>query len=190
MQDCAPNLRHRPSTSRRRTTLWLLVLSAGFLACSVCWGQSAPKPLITSDLGGRELTFLQKANEQTLVTIFLADLGKNKGESDAIRALGDLLVTTGQKELDQLNGLALTKGLTFPPGQPGMVKRLQNKLASTDKKSFDKTWIGELAAIIQASLQNMSTGAALADPEIQKFAKEGLALAQQKLEVVEKVTKK
>lgn len=190
MHDTAQN-RHVSSFSRHAwCAAWLLASFLFTAACSAAPSQAAPKPLITSELGGRELTFLHKANEHTLVLIFLADLGKSKASSDRIRALGDLLLTTETKGLDQLNALALTKGLSFPPGQPGMVKRLQNRLASTDKNSFDSAWVSEVTGIIKAAIQNLSTGTELADAEIKSFANGALALARQELEVVEKVSAK
>lgn len=199
---------HIDNNSRPQTRLLALFASAavGALIATVgAWAQSAPvsppitpavasapvppKPLISSELGGRELTYLHKANEHTLVLMYLADLGKKKGSTEPVRALGELLNATESKELDQLIALGVTKGITFPSGQPGLVKRLSAQLDPLEKEIFDRAWLGELTAIIRASIQNLTSGATLSDAEIKKHAENALALANQKLGVVEKVAK-
>lgn len=143
------------------------------------------KPIITSELGGRELSFLQKANEHSLVMQRLAELGKKNGATDPVRALADLLATTQGKEHDQLTALAITKGVTL--SDPGLPKKLQDALAATDAKTFDRVWLEEVSNLAKISIQNFSNGAGCADKDIKKFAEEGLALAQQKFDVVKKV---
>jgi predicted outer membrane protein len=161
-----------------------------FLSLLTAASAQVAKPLITSELGGRELTFLRRADEQGLTMIYLAELGKSKGSTDAVRALADVLGTTESKEHDQLITLGVTKGLTFPVGTPGAVARFKTLLDPLEKAAFDKAWLGEVSSLAKASIQNFSSGAGCADAEIKKFATAGLTLAQQKLEVVEKVAKR
>jgi len=165
----------------RFAAIFLCLASAAFAQ------QPSPKPLITSDLGGRELTFLQKANEHGLVLTYLANLGKTKGGTEPIKALADLLGTTQAKEHEQLLALASSKGLDLVQGEPGSVPRLKTLLDSSEKGAFDKAWFGEISAILRASVQNFSSGAGVSDPAIKKYATDGLALANQKLDVVAKV---
>lgn len=158
------------------------------LALAASAQQPAPaKSLITSDLGGRELTFLQKANEHGLVLMYLANLAKTKGGTEPIKALGDLLATTQAKEHEQLIALAASKGLTLDQGEPGAVPRLKTLLDPLEKGAFDRAWFGEISAILRATVQNFSSGAGVSDPAIKKHAADGLALANQKLEVVAKI---
>ena len=60
-------------------------------------------------------------------------------------------------------------------------------LSRLEKAAFDKAWIGEISGVLRASVQNFTTGVASSDEEFKKLAESGLALANQKLEVVKKV---
>lgn len=149
--------------------------------------QSGQKPIISSELSGREITFLHKANEHGLVLVYLGDLAKSKGGSEAVRALGELISTTQTKELDQLLGLALTKGINFPPN-PDILARYKKMFESLEKDGFDKVWLFEMANVLKASIQNYSSVQNASDADIKKFAESGLQLANQKLEVLNKVS--
>lgn len=159
-----------------------------FLALATAVFAQTAKPLITSELGGRELSFLHKANEHSVVMQRLAELGKTKGQSEPVRALGDLLGTTQSKEHDQLIALAVTKGISF--SAPPLPKTMQDTLAATDDATFDGVLLEEVANLVKVIIQNCTTGVASADKEITKFAEESLALAEQKLGVIKKVAGK
>lgn len=161
-----------------RTIVLLLALTAAAFA-------QASKPIISSDLGGRELGFLQKANEHSIVMQRLANLGKTKGQSEPVRVLGDLLGTTQSKEHDRLLALSITKGVTL--SDPGLPRKMQDALAATDEKTFDRVWLDEIENLTKVAIQNFTAGAASADKDIKKFAEESLALAEQKLGAVKKV---
>jgi len=150
--------------------------------------QAAPaKPLITSDLGGRELSFLQKANDHGLVLLYLANLAKTKGGTEPVKALADLLATTQAKEHEQLIALGSSKGLTLEQGEPGYVPRLKTLLDPLEKGAFDRAWFGEVSAVLRATVQNFTSGSGVSDPAIKKYATDGLSLANEKLEVVAKI---
>src|SRR5262245_35074237 len=76
-------------------------------------GAPAPfkKPLITSDLGGRELAFLTKANEDGVIMHYLSDLAKTRGESESVRELGESFAAAQEEETNRLIELAAGKGL-------------------------------------------------------------------------------
>src|SRR5436189_5790215 len=86
------------------------------------------KPLISSELGGRELTFLTNANENGVLLNYLAETAKAKASGEQFRAVADLLGSTQQKENDRLIQLAANKGKTFPAQTPATLKKIQAKL--------------------------------------------------------------
>lgn len=161
---------------------------AALLALTFAASAQSPR-IISSDLGGKELSFLSKANEHGLEVIYLSELAKTKGGSEAVRALADLLATTQTKEQEQLIALARAKRIALASDQPGAVKRLHALLNPLENGAFDKAWLGEVSAILRAAVQNFTTGAGSSDKEIKAFADSGLALANQKLGVVQKVAK-
>jgi len=147
------------------------------------------KPLINSDLGGRELTFLTKANEDGVLLNYLSETAKNKGSAEQFRAIGDLVGSTQQKENDRLIQLAANKGKTFPAQTPATLKKLQTKLEPLTGAEFDKACAAELKRVLDAVAANCEAGAKSSDPDIKAFAEQGLAMTKDKLSVVDKVVK-
>lgn len=162
-----------------RTIAVFLILAASVFAQG--------SKIISSDLGGRELSFLNKAHEHDMVLIYLSELAKTKGSTDAVRALGDLIGTTQTKEHEHLVALARTKAVSLPGSQPGSISRMQSLLGALDKSAFDKAWLGEVSGILQASIQNYTTASSSSDAAIKKYAEPGLDLANRKLDAVKKV---
>ncbi|MEQ1862515.1 MAG: DUF4142 domain-containing protein [Chthoniobacteraceae bacterium] len=149
--------------------------------------QSAPKRILSSDLGGRELTYLNRSNEQDLLLMNLAGLGKTKGHSEAVRVLADLLGTTQEKEHAQLLALARDKGVSLSNWPPGALDRLRSLLDPLKADAFDKAWLREVTDLLKTSVQNLTAGTGSGDAEIKKAASAGLALAELKLDAVGKV---
>jgi hypothetical protein len=145
------------------------------------------KPLITSDLGGRELSFLTKANEYGVLLNYLSETAKTKGDNEQFRAVADLLGSTQQKENDKLIQLAANKGKTFPAQTPASLKKITAKLESLTGPEFDKACTAELKRILDAAAANYETGAKSKDSDIRNFAEQGLAMTKDKLGVVDKL---
>jgi hypothetical protein len=145
------------------------------------------KPLISSDLGGRELTFLTKANEYGVLLNYLAEIGKTKGDSEQLRAVADLLSTTQQQENDKLIQLAANNGKTFPALTPEILKKMTAKLEPLTGPEFDKACAAELKRVLDAAAANYESGVKSKEPDIQSFAEQGLAMTKDKLSVVGKL---
>src|SRR5215204_6736852 len=126
------------------------------LALSLTAGAQEPlrKPLISSDLGGRELTFLTKANEYGVLLNYLAEIAKTKGAGEQFRAIADLLGSTQQKENDRLIQLAANKGKTFPAQTPGALKKIQAKLEPLSGPEFDTACGAEFKRILDEVAKN------------------------------------
>jgi len=145
------------------------------------------KPLITSDLGGREMTFLTKANENGVLLNYLAETARTKGAAEQFRAIGDLLATTQQKENDKLIQLAANKGKTFPAETPAALKKIKEKLGPLSGEKLDKACAAELKRVLDIVAANYEAGTKAADADIKAFAEQGLAITKDKLGVVDKL---
>ena len=145
------------------------------------------KPLISSDLGGRELSFLTKANENGVLLNYLAEEAKTKAAGEQLRAIGDLLANTQQKENDKLIQLAANKGKSFAAQTPASLKKLQAKLAPTSGADFDKACAAELKRVLDEVAANFEAGTKSKDADIKSFAEQGLAMTKDKLGVVDKL---
>lgn len=145
------------------------------------------KPLITSDLGGRELAFLKKANEHGVLMLYVTEAAKAKGGGEKVKGLGEVLGGTQGKENDQLLQLAANKGVTFPAQTPPALKKLQARLEPLQGAPFDDRWLAEASALAKDGVQIYEEGARCADAEIKDYATQGVALARQKLGLLEKL---
>jgi hypothetical protein len=157
------------------------------LAAAAFTQEPLRKPLITSDLGGREITFLMKANEFGVLLNYLSETAKTKGAGEQFRAIGDLLATTQQKENDRLIQLAANKGKTFPAETPGALKKVQARLDPLSGAELDKACAAELKRMLDAVAANYEAGAKSTDADIKAFAEQGLAMTKDKLSVVDKL---
>ena len=146
------------------------------------------KPLLTSDLGGRELTFLTKANEHGVLMNFLADLAKTKGDSKSVRDLGGILATAQDGENSRFIQIAAGLGLHFKAQTPAAMKRLHAKLDPLTGPAFDTACLAELTVLTKEIVANYESGAKCQDAEIQAFAEQALPLAREKLSVLGKVS--
>jgi predicted outer membrane protein len=160
------------------------------LACASLAEEPLRKPLISSDLGGRELGFLKKANEQGVLMLYLIESAKTKGTGEKVKGLGSLLSGTQGKENDQLLQLAANKGVSFPAQTPPTLKKLQAKLEPLEGATFDERWLSEAATLAKAIVGIYEDGAKSADADIRAYAEQGVAFARQKLGLVEKLAAK
>jgi len=164
-----------------------LALAAVLAAHGALAQSEAPKRLITSDLGGRELSFLQKANEQGVLLMYLTETVKTKGTKEQVKALGELFASTQEKENARLLQLANDKGVTFPASPPELLKKLRSRLEPLEKDVFDSRWLTELTALARESVANFESGAKSTDKDIKNYAESGIALAREKVSVLEKL---
>jgi len=149
--------------------------------------QELKQPLITSNLGGRELSFLTKANEHGVLMIYLADLLQTKSASKPVQALGELLASTQGEENSRLVQLASGKGTSFKAETPPSLKKLQTRVDSLTGAAFDKAAVGETVLLVKELIASYEAGAKSKDPEVQAFAEQGLQLAKDKLSIATKV---
>ena len=144
------------------------------------------KPLVSGDLGGREMAFLTKANEHGVLMHYLAELAKTKGESPSARELGEQFATAQDEETNRLIELASDKGLSFKAQSPPAIKKIHVRLTPLTGPAFDKACLAELAAHAQTILNNYEFGTQCQDAEIKSFAEEGAPLARERLEAANK----
>lgn len=163
------------------------VISVFLVGYSVAQTADVKKPLITSDLGGRELGFLTKANEHGVLMLYLAELAKTRSTAKPVQALGELLASTQSEENSRLIQLASGKGMSFKAETPATLKRLQTRIDSLTGEAFDKACVGEIVLLAKESVANYESGAKSKDAEIRAFAEQGLALATEKQKIAQKV---
>ncbi len=145
------------------------------------------KPVITSDLGGRELAFLTKANENGVIMHYVSELAKTKAESESVRELGERFAATQEEETNRLIELSAGKGLNFKAQTPPALKKIHARLMPLTGTAFDKACAAELAALAKLILSNYASGCECKDPEIKSFADEGRQRAQEQFDAAGKL---
>jgi hypothetical protein len=143
--------------------------------------------LISSELGGRELNFLMKANEHGVLMLYLGETLQTTSVAKPVQALGELLASTQGEENSRLVQLAAGKGTSFKALTPASLKKLQTRLGSLTGPAFDKAAVGEAVLLIKEAVTNCEAGAKSKDPDVQAFAAQSLELAKEKLSIAMKV---
>lgn len=140
--------------------------------------------LYDTDLTGRDLVFLQTANESGLHQLALASLALERADSEQVKAVAEALAGTQAAENKQLVRLASLKGLSLA------IPIEQNPaadFAGLTGPKFDKKWIDRLVAVNAIAVTAYESGTQSADAEIKAFAEAMLPLAQAKLQIANRL---
>ena len=146
--------------------------------------QEAPKALIQSELGGREMHFLQTANRTGNEQLALAELAKTKSGSEQIKAVAETLASTQVTESKEVARLAAAKRLTL---KVESAKALTDELAALSGGKFEKAWIERLITVNEADASAYEIGAKSDDADIRSFADKMLPVAKARLQMANRL---
>jgi predicted outer membrane protein len=147
-------------------------------------GKEAPKGIIQSELGGREMQFLQTANHTGSEQLALAELARTKSNSEQIKAVAETLATAQVTESKEIARLAAAKHLTLDGGS---AKVLTEEMAALSGGKFEKAWVERLISINEAGVAAYEIGAKSDDPDIRSFAEKMLPVAQARLHLANRL---
>jgi predicted outer membrane protein len=151
----------------------------------------APKPsLISTEIGGRDLQFLQSAAEVGRLQAWLGEQAENKAETDQVKAVGDALHETHADEIRMLTHLAASKGVALGAGGgiPARQRQLSGEIAKLNGPKFEKTVMEQIVAVSQELASIYEAGTRSRDPEIKSFAERMLPLAKDKLQLASRMS--
>jgi predicted outer membrane protein len=146
--------------------------------------KAAPKGLIESELGGREMQFLLTANATGHEQLALAELARSKDGSEQIRAVADTLASTQETESQEVARLAAAKHVTL---RNESAKALTDGLLVLSGGKFEKAWIERLIAVSEAAAAAYELGAKSDDGEIRSFAEKLLPVAKARLQMANRL---
>jgi predicted outer membrane protein len=145
----------------------------------------SPDPLIIqSELGGREMLFLQATNAAGLQQLALAELAQSKGGSEQIKAVAESIASTQATESREIARLATAKNLALT-GSVG--KTLTDELSALTGGKFEKAWVDRLIAVSEASAAAYEIGAKSQDADIRSFAEQMLPVAKARLQMANRL---
>lgn len=114
-----------------KTTKIALVLCGAILAFSS-----------HAEVSKKDQEFLQKAAAGGLYEVEAGGLAQSKGQSEAVKSFGAMLVKDHTAANDEIKTLAASKGVTLPATVPTPEKKRLEKISAD--KNFDKEFVKEV----------------------------------------------
>lgn len=132
-------------------------------------------PLIALAADNPDESFFKKAAEAGMAEVDAGHMAQQKGESQAVKDFGAMMVKDHTAANNKLKALAATKSIELPKSA-GMMNKVKEKTTDLHSgESFDKDYIkGQIkahedtVALLQKEIDSGS------DPDAQAFAKETL----------------
>ncbi len=140
-------------------------------------------PLISSEVGGRDLQFFHSAVDVGRLEGWLGDLAKNKAETDQIKAIGDALQSTQAESTRFLARLARGKGVDLPNSKtaPTQQKKIADQLGALKGPKFEKALMEQIVVAAQQSVAVYEGAMKSKDEQIRRFAEQMLPISKEKL---------
>jgi len=137
-----------------------------------------------SEIGGRELEFLQNARRASAQLLSLAEIANSKGASEQIKSVAEMLASMEATESSKLKDLAAARKL--PPLNPD-AGSWKKDLTSLTGAKFEKAWVERLIVVGEGSVQAYGIGAKANDPELKAFVEKMLPVAQARLQMANRL---
>ncbi|MCA2183806.1 DUF4142 domain-containing protein [Nonomuraea cavernae] len=181
----------------RRSYLGLLAAALAVTASAGCGGSvttagtglAASSPTATSAVqpSDRDKTWLRKTHRGNLAEIGAGRLAEQKGTSQQVKSIGEMLVKD-HGELDkQVVELAGKLGVKLPEGMSEDQRAQAKKLANASSAQFDREFVTQMTAAhkvaIAATKQEIDRGSS---PEVVALAKSALPALEDHLSLLEK----
>jgi putative membrane protein len=154
------------------------------LAAASAWAQSsaqdqaeAPNP--TVKLTPSDEAFLSNEARSVIAQIQFGKLAQENGASPQVKKLGETMVSGGQADLGQLQGIAKASGVELPDEVQPSDQRALDTLKNLQGQTFDQEFrsrVEERERNEYSRLQLEATSAT--DPELQSYANKQMSTAQ------------
>jgi putative membrane protein len=149
---------------------------------------SEPAKLISSEMSGKDLLFFTNAVDAGRLQAYLVGLLQARAESEKIKAVGAALAGTQEEENKQITKLAALKGWTVSTEATPAQKSAGAALEKLSGADFDKAVMDKVIAASQQSVSAYEAAVQSTDPDIKNFSQQMLPLAQEKLQLSERMT--
>lgn len=140
--------------------------------------------IIQSELGGRELQFLQLANQAGNDQSALVELAKRQGGSEQIKAVAEALASTQVTESKEVARIAVEKHVAL---STTVTKAINDELGPLTGAKFEKAWIERLMQVNESAVTAYELGAKLDDADIRSLAEKMLPVAQARLQMANRL---
>jgi putative membrane protein len=143
-----------------------------------------------SKLAAADQDFLKKAAQANIAEVEAGKLAQSKGSRPDIKQFGQKMEQDHGKTLQELQGLAKSKGVTLPDAPDAAHQAQAKRLATATGKDFDKAYVANAGvADHKAAKELFEKGTKSKDPEVSAFAKKVLPDIEHHLSMAQQMAK-
>jgi putative membrane protein len=136
----------------------------------------------------KDETFIRDAIEGNLAEVEMGKLAQDKGQSDAVKSFGQMLVTDHGNANQAATSVANQIGVT-PPTEPNKVqKAMHDKLSKLSGNAFDKQFATEMVSDHKKDIQKYQQAAKKKNDPVGDYANQTLPTLQKHLQTAQSLT--
>jgi putative membrane protein len=136
----------------------------------------------------KDETFIRDAIEGNLAEVEMGKLAQDKGQSDAVKSFGQMLVTDHGNANQAATSVANQIGVT-PPTEPNKVqKAMHDKLSKLSGNAFDKQFATEMVSDHKKDIQKYQQAAKKKNDPVADYANQTLPTLQKHLQTAQSLT--
>jgi predicted outer membrane protein len=153
-------------------------------------GDKGGNGIISSELSGRDLEFLQNTIELGRLQSYLVETAKAKAATPEVQSLGGALAEIQSDENKYVARLAAGKGVVVPtPTAPAPAqKKAEAELGKLSGAKLEKALMEEIVSSAQKSVNQYETAMHSSDPDIKRLAEQMLPAAKSRLQFASKAS--
>jgi putative membrane protein len=161
------------------THKFILIATAAVLAVTSAW--AADK---------RDQTFIKDAIEGNLAEVQMGKLAQDKGQSDAVKSFGQMLVTDHSDANQKATAVANQIGVTPPTEPNAKQKAMYDKLSKLSGPAFDRQFATEMVQDHKQDISKFQQETKKQNDPVGDFARQTLPTLQKHLQQAEALTNK
>ncbi len=132
-------------------------------------------------------TFITDAIQGNLAEIQMGQLAQQKGQSDAVKSFGQMLVTDHQANNDKAKQVASQLGVT-PPTQPNAKEKAgYRKLSKLSGTAFDRQFARMMVTDHKQTIAQFQREAKRTNDPLGQYASDSLPVLKKHLDTAEKI---
>jgi putative membrane protein len=140
-------------------------------------------------LDAKDAGFMKDAARGGTAEVKMGELGRSNGESQAVRDFSQRLVDDHTKANQELEKLAIRKGVILPDGVSEEHKTMLQHLSSLKGREFDTAFQQHAVEDHKKDIEKFETASAKAkDPEVRSFAEKALPMLQRHLDMAQNLS--
>jgi putative membrane protein len=169
---------------------YVLLLSLAIPVNAQQKSSPAPAPrmkLISSELTGRDVQFLQEAIETGFFQVNLSDAARERAQTPEIRSFATEVAEDHRAALERLRVFGLQFGISFPEQMSAKQKQSAARILKQQGQKFDKSYMEEVIDAHQKQITMFEQAAQSTEKQIQTLAAELLPALREHLFIAKKI---